>query len=50
MTDDASLLRYYVEQEVDRSVIWNDMTLMWRHCNNNVSKRDVGITNDFVPN
>ena len=30
---DAFLLRYHVEQEVDRPVIWNVMTLMWRHCN-----------------
>ena len=50
MTDDVSLPRYDVEQEVDRPVIWNAMTLMWRHCNNNVSKRDFGIANDFVPN
>ena len=38
MTDAVSLLRYDVEQEVDRPVIWNVMMLMWRHCDNNVSE------------
>ena len=50
MTDAVSLLRYDVEQEVDRPVIWNIMSLMWCHYNDNVSKRDFSITNDFVPN
>ena len=50
MTDAVSLLRYDVEQEVDRPVIWNSMSLMWCHYNDNVSKRDFSITNDFVPN
>ena len=48
MTDAVSLPRYAVEQEVERPVIWNVMTIMWRHCNNNASKGDFGITNDYV--
>ena len=50
MTDAVFVLRYDVEQEVEQPVIWNVMSLMWCLCNNNVSKRDVGITNDFVLN
>ena len=48
MTDAVSLLRYDVEHGVDRPVIWNVVTLMWRHCYDKVSKRDFGNTNDFV--
>ena len=50
MTNAVSLLRYDVEQEVDRPVIGNVMSLMWRHCNNSILKPDFGNTNAVVPN
>ena len=38
------------EQIVERTVIWDAMTLMWSHCNANAAKCDFGITNDYVFN
>ena len=35
---------------VEGPVIWNVMTAMLRHCNNNGTKRDFGITNDYIFN
>ena len=37
-------------EPVEGPVIWNVMTAMLRHCNNNATKRDFGITNDYISN
>ena len=37
-------------EPVEGPVIWNIMTAMLRHCNNNATKRDFGITNDYISN
>ena len=37
-------------EPVERPVIWNVMTAMLRHCNNNATKRDFDITNDYISN
>ena len=37
-------------EPVERPAIWNVMTAMLRHCNNNATKRDLGITNDSISN
>ena len=37
-------------EPVEGPVIWNVMTAMLRHCNNNDTKRDFGITNDYIFN
>ena len=37
-------------EPVEGPVIWNVMTAILRHCNNNATKRDFGITNDYISN
>ena len=37
-------------EPVEGPVIWNVMTAMLRHCNNYATKRDFGITNDYISN
>ena len=37
-------------EPVEWPVIWNVMTAMLRHCNNEATKRDFGITNDYISN
>ena len=37
-------------EPVEGLVIWNVMTAMLRHCNNSATKRDFGITNDYISN
>ena len=35
---------------VEGPVIWNVMTAMFRHCNDNATKRDFVITYDYISN
>ena len=37
-------------EPVEEPVIWNVMTAMLRHCNNNATKHDFGVTNDYISN
>ena len=37
-------------EPVKEPVIWNVMTAMLHHCNNNATKCDFGITNDYISN
>ena len=37
-------------EPVEGPVIWNVMAAMLRHCNDNATKRDFGITNDYISN
>ena len=37
-------------EPVEGLVIWNVMAAMLRHCNNNATKRDFGITIDYISN
>ena len=48
MTEAVSPTRHASEQEVERPVIWNVVTIMWGHCNNNATKGGFGITNEIV--
>ena len=48
MTEAVSPTRQAAEQEVERPVIWNVVTIMWGHCNNNATKGGFGITNEIV--
>ena len=38
-----------LHEQVEGPVIWNVMTAMLRHCENNATKRDFDITNDLIP-
>ena len=38
MTEAVSPTRQAAEQEVERPVIWNVVTIMWRHCNNKLQR------------
>ena len=40
----------HCHEPVEGPVIWNVMTAMLRHCYNNATKRDLGITNDYISN
>ena len=35
---------------IDEQVISNAMTVLLRHCRNNATKRDLGITNYYISN
>ena len=37
-------------EPVEGPVIWNVMVAMLRQCSNNATKRDFGITNDYISN
>ena len=37
-------------EPVEGPVIWNAMAAMLRHFNSNATKRDFGITNDYISN
>ena len=37
-------------EPIEGPVIWNVMTAMLHHCNNNATKRDFGIINDYISN
>ena len=46
--DISFALGHAAEQIGKWTVISDAMALMWSHCNDNVAKRDFGITNDFL--
>ena len=48
VSDTVSLPRHAVE--VERPVIWNVMTVMWHFCINQATKRDFGITTEYISN
>ena len=48
MTEAVSPTIQAAEQEVERPMIWNVVTIMWGHCNNNATKGGFGITNEIV--
>ena len=35
-------------EQVEGPVIWNVMSAMLHHCDNNATKREFGITNDYI--
>ena len=37
-------------EPVEGPVIWSVMAGILRHCNNNATKHDFGITNDYISN